>query len=274
MFLSCSSDDELSPEQLPGQTEVPEQTEKLTLSVGHVVNTEEIDVEFDILSGNGEYVASVANEDEAKVSIQQNRVKVNLLRNNAGITITDKKNQSVSLRINSSAKSLVPANYSVIIENGDTYTMKNVTFGAGGYTLQKISGTSADARVLENGAINIKSLEPGNSYYKITDKRGTTAVFEVLVTSSFFLESNQLDVKVVNDQKASVWLKLGEGDWRIVESTSSPAIEKVVVIEKGDIDKKFDILSITTSKGSVKGIASIRLQDRAGNYAFVTVHVQ
>jgi len=268
LCAACNSDDELA------TPELPEQIQKLELSVGRVVQTEEVDLEFDILNGNGGYTAVVLSEEDAKVSVDGNKVKVNLLRNNVSITVTDKKEQSISLLIYSSAKSLTPHNYGIFIESGDTHTMKDIAFGSGGYSIHKIKGTSADVDVTQNDHIKVSGLQPGNSYYKIIDKRGTSADFEVMVTSSFYLISNRLEVTAVNDQIASVWLKWGGGGWKIVQSTLSPAIEKVTLMEKADIDKKYDILSIVSSKNEVKGVATIWLKDKTGNDAVITVRVQ
>jgi hypothetical protein len=268
LFAACNSDDQLA------TPELPEQIQKLELSVGPVVQTEKVDLEFDILHGNGGYTVGVSSEEDAKVSVDGNKVKVNLLRNNVSITVIDKKEQSTSLLIYSSAKSLTPHNYGIFIESGDTYTMKDIAFGSGGYSIHKIKGTSADVNVTENDHIKVSGLQPGNSYYKIIDKRGTSAAFDVMVTSSFHLTSNRLELTAVNDQTASVWLKWGEGDWKIVRSILSPAIEKVTLMEKADIDKKYDILSIVTAKNEVKGVATIWLKDKAGNDAVVTVRVE
>jgi hypothetical protein len=268
LCAGCSSEDELA------TPELPELIRKLELSVGPVVQTEEVDFEFDILDGNGGYTVGVSSEEGAKISVIGNKVKVNLLRNNVSITVTDKKNQSTSLSIYSSAKSLTPHNYGIFIETGDTYTMKDIGFGSGGYSIQKVKGTSADVGVTENDHIKVSGLQPGNSYYKIIDKRGASAAFEVMVTSSFHLTSNRLEVTAVNDQIASVWLKWGGGGWKIVQSILSPAIQKATLMEKADIDKKYDILSIVTSKNETKGVATIRLKDKVGNDAAITVRVQ
>uniref|UniRef100_UPI00388EF9D2 hypothetical protein n=1 Tax=Arcticibacter sp. TaxID=1872630 RepID=UPI00388EF9D2 len=253
--------------------ESPEQIAKLELSVGPIVQTEEVDLEFDILKGNGGYTVGVSSEEEAKVKIDGNKVKVNLLRNNASITVTDQKEQSVSLLISSSAKSLTPHNYGIFVESGDTYTMKDIAFGAGGYSVHKIGGTSADVEVTADGYIRVTGLQPGNSYYKIVDQRGTSASFDVMVVAAFDLTSNRLEVTAVNDQRASVLLKWGEGGWRIVKSDLSPAVEKASVLEKADIDKKYDVLSIATAKNGAKGVATIWLQDKDGNEAVITVRV-
>ncbi len=268
LFTACSSDDDFN-------LKADEVIKELTLSVksGNVY-TDGVDFEFDILKGNGEYTVSVSNEEDARVAIDGSKVKINLLKNTAVVTVSDKKKQSASVVINSTAKSLIPTDYSLFISGGDVFTMKDVAFGDGGYTIGKIKGTSADVIVAENDHIKVTGLKPGNSYYKIKDKRGSTAPLEICVISSYDLTDNNIEITAVNDQRVSVVLKRGDGDWKLVGDPLSPVIQKVTLLPKGDIDRKYDVLQIETSKDDAKGIAAIQLKDKSGNSAFITVKVQ
>ncbi len=249
-------------------------TVNLKLSVDGQVYTEDVDFEFEIIEGNGGYMVSVSGDEDkdAKVTINGSKVTVNLLSSMAFIIITDQKQQSTHIEINSSAESLAPHSYGVSMDVGRTYTLKNITFGAGGYTLRKIKGTSAEATMIENDCIKITGLKPGNSYYKIIDKRGTTAPLNISVDRSYDLINNNIEITAISDQTVFVILKWGEGDWMLVEEPSS-AILKIFLMKKADIDKKYDVLQIDTSR-DVKGTVMIRLKDKAGNYAWITVKVQ
>lgn len=268
VLAGCSTKDDLIAE--------PEAIKKeLSLSVkpGQIY-TNNIDFEFEILDGNGGYTVSVSNDKDARATIEGNKVKVNLLRSTASVTVTDKDDQSASVVINSSAKSLIPSGYGIFIDNGTSYTMKDISFGEGGYTIEKIKGTSAEVVVVENDELKVIALKPGNSYYNIVDKRGTKAKFEVYVTTTYDLSSKNLEIAAINDQIISVIIKQGVGDWKIVGEQSYPIFKKLTMISKGDKDKKYDILNIATSENEAKGSIKIPLQDKAGNTAYVTVNLR
>lgn len=268
MLAGCSKKDDLIAE--------PEAVKKeLSLSVkpGNIY-TSNIDFEFEILDGNGGYTVSVSNEEDARATVEGNIVKVNLLKNTASITVTDKDDQSASVVINSSAKSLTPTEYGIFIDNGTSYTMKDISFGEGGYTIEKIKGTSAEVVVTGNDELRVSAVKPGNSYYKIVDKRGTKAKFEVYVTTAYDFSSKTLEINAINDQIISIIIKQGVGDWKIIGDQTSPIFKKLTMISKGDKDKKYDILNIATSENEAKGIITIPLQDKAGNTAYVTVNVR
>ena len=266
LFVACSSDDDpVNPED--------DIIKDLKLSVEGYIETEDIEFEFEILEGNGGYTADV-NEEDAKVTIEGTKVKVELLSFNAGITISDKKEQSQSIVIRSLAESLVPHGYGISMDVGTSSVMSEIKFGAGGYSLKKIKGTSAEATLDENGLVNVTSIKPGNTYYKIIDKRGTTADLTIWVFEVYDLTTNSLDINAINDQSISVRLKWGEGNWQLVKDPASPLIEKLSIMEKGNITKEYDILQIDTSKDNVRGTALIQLKDKAGNLATIKLNIE
>ncbi len=256
------------------EPQIEEVLNELKFSVQGAVYTEGIDFEFDILEGNGGYTVSVSPEESAKVTILENKVKIDLLSNSTSVTISDKKQKSRSVAINSTANSLSNIHYGIFINSGGTYTMKDLSFGAGGYTIEKIKGTSAEVFVLGSDHIKITGLKPGNSYYRIRDSRGSAAPLEVMVTSTFDLTDYHLEIAAVNDQIVSIIIKQGNGNWKLVEEPLSPIFEKITLMPKADSDKKYDVLQINTSKDDAKGIATVHLKYQAGNTASVTFSVQ
>ena len=272
LFMACARDNDLSP-QPEDILQVEEVVNELRLSVHGSVNTEDVDFEFDILGGNGQYAVNVLPEEGAKASIQGNKVKINLLSNSVSVTVSDKKQKSSSVSINSTSETLIKKNYGLFISSGNTSTMKHVIFGAGGYTIEKTKGTSAEVIVLEKDHIKVTGLKPGNSYYRIKDKRGSTALLEVMVTSTFDLTDSHMEIPAVNDQVVSIIIKRSNADWKLIGEPSSLIFEKVTIIPKGNT-VKHDVLQIDTSKDNAKGIATVHLKDQAGNTASITVRIQ
>jgi hypothetical protein len=269
LFVACSSDDnDWNPQTEPEPGEI---WKNLKLSVEGDVETDGTDYEFEILEGNGEYTADV-DEEFAKVTITGNKVKVELLRCRVFIIIQDKIGQNAYVYINSSAESLVSIGYGLIMDTDSEYTIKDIRFGAGGYILEKIKGTSAEAVVTEEDYIKVTALEPGKTYYKIKDKRGTTSKLEIIITDNYDLEGNNLTITTTNAQVINVILKQGEG-WELVSTPSSPAIKRITLHTKGHIDG-YDTLQIDTSEDDAKGEALIQIKDKSGNYASITVKIQ
>ena len=269
LFAACSSDDK---DLDPGTEPQPEEIWKnLKLSVEGDVETDGINYEFEILEGNGGYTADV-DEEFAKVTITDNKVKVELLRCMVSVIIQDKTGQNAIVYINSSAESLVSIGYGLIMDTDNEYTMKDIKFGAGGYILEKIKGTSAEAVVTEEDYIKVTSIEPGKTYYKIQDKRGTTSKLDITITDNYDLEGDNLTINTTNAQVINVTFRKGEG-WELVGNPSSPAIKRIVLHTKGHIDG-YDTLQIDTSEDDAKGEALIQVKDRSGNYASIRVNIQ
>lgn len=276
IFAACSTDDKAATdlEEVEDVKELKLSANGDDLTAGENLYTDDVDFEFEIIEGNGGYTLELSDDESAKFSFEENKVKVNLLKSQANITISDKKEKTTSFSIVSTSQSLVSSGYGISIEKGKTHKM-NISFGAGGYSIEKSKGESSTITVTEDDDLEVTGLKPGNSYYTIKDKRGSTAPLEVLVPSFYDLTENKLEIKAINDQVISIVLKWGEGDWKIVESqTSSPIIEQVFLMSKGDQEKKYDILQIDTSKDDGKGIATVGLKDSLGNKAYVIVRIE
>lgn len=270
LLFSCSSSDD--------------EIHKLEFSVEGPIMTGNVDYEFNIDSGNGGYVATVSQtdgDDDAIVTIDGNKVTVNILAKDskhAEITITDKKNQTASLSIASAHKSLqkIP-DYGIYLDEGQTSTMNEIEFGAGGpYTIEKVRGKASTA-IVENGKIKITSHELGDTYYKVKDRRGTVTS---LITKTVLVEemtktSNSLDITAINNLSVSIKLTWGE-EWEIVTSTSniieSISVGRPINAEPGSESDYDFILISTVDKGS--GTDSATLKDKDGNMATVKITIK
>lgn len=268
-FSACSSDDITTPE-IP---EIPETINILKLSVSGILYTDDVDYTFNIEDGNGGYKVEVSDNENAKARIEGNKVIVELLSNSPVlVTVSDKKEQTATVSVTSYSKSLVSSGYGIFMAKDDISKME-LGFGAGGYTIELLKGTSANA-VIEDDKVKVTALEHGNSYFLVTDKRGSTARFEANIVAFYDLTSDKLSVGAVNDQIISIKLLQGTG-WQISAIGSSGCIENVYMMPKGDIDKKYDILQINTTKDETKkGIGTVKIKDKDGNTADITIVVQ
>ena len=275
LVCACSS---------PLEESLPEvETKELKLSTPNensgIVETAELEVELEIIDGNGEYLASVSETDgepDAKVAITGNKIKVDLLtRNIVELTITDKKFQKATVQIRSTHKSLEVPSFGLLLSEGQTYVMKDIQFGAGGpYTIESIKGNASTATI-ENDGITVTSKKLGNTYYKLKDKRGTVALFEVSTTLNVDLTTNYLELEGNNTMSVTVNLPK-DTDWLVLSSTEK--VTESVKVER-PIDPKtgshvdYQVLFINTSDDS-KGTDTITLKNKDGELAVVRIWVR
>ena len=272
LVTACSKDNSIDSEiDIP---DIDDMGQVLKLSVAGLVTTDKFDFELDILSGNGEYEITTSDEGAAKVSIEGNKVTVHLLTRDVYLTVSDKSDQSVWLNILSSAKELIPNSYTLLLPKDKTHTM-DIGFGVGGYEIETIKGSSATSFVTEDDNIKVTANTVGNSYFMLTDKRGSTAPLAILVPSYYDLLVNEnLKITASNDERVNITLKRSEGDWSFVNKPSSPLIIDATLLSRANFEITNDILQFDTNKDNMKGSITIYLQDSLGNRASVTVEVK
>lgn len=259
LFVSCSSDDD---KQIP-----EEPVHRLEISCNRDLRIDDYDFEFDVLDGNGGYEVEFAQEGSGKATIDGDKVTIHLLTNRVNFTLKDQRGESLDITVYSTLEALIPTSYSVFSWNGNT-SVNSIYFGVGGYILEKISGNSAEVEVLEDDRIRIVPLRGGPSFYKLTDKRGTTADYRVDVGELYELTGNTLDITAVNDQLIQINLRTwGEGEWEFIGDPSSGLFERVILQPGGTS------LQIKTSPERALGRTFIKLKDKAGNQATIQVTI-
>ncbi|NDV94588.1 hypothetical protein D0T84_06585 [Dysgonomonas sp. 521] len=269
-FVSCGSDSVID----RGDDEDNEPVKELLLSVDNgnrTLSFDGIETEFEILDGNGDYTVTSSDENAAKVRLEGTKVYVDFIsyHTDVTITVTDKKSQQKSLSMVSYAKSLVSPGHTLFTELGKTYIDKYVSFGAGGYTIETISGTSAKATVNENDEIVVEGIEFGNSYFKITDRRGTTATYDVIVIATYELDSESMSISAKRDQIISIKLLYGNG-WKLVDFTN--ALFDGVYMHNAT-DTECASVQVDTSK-EVIGQGVVKIINDEGQPAVITISVE
>lgn len=235
------------------------------------VETNEVDYEFEIIDGNGTYnidVSKTDGDEDAKVTLNGNRVKVNLLAAaGAELTITDKEAQKATLKIKSTSRLLEVPSFSLILSTDQSYIISNFSFGAGApYTLITEKGEASTAKFVEEG-IKVTNNRLGNTYFKIKDKRGTTANLKVSNILNTDLTSNYLELEGYNTMSITVNFPKNQ-DWFIVDNsknaiattsiarpldtkTNAPVDYQVLFIETKDIGKGSDTITLRNKNGEL-----------------------
>lgn len=258
-----------------------EPVKDLVLSVGNngYFSTDGLSYQFEILDGNGGYKATASKnrfgEDAAKVTIDGTKVTVDLLEQFVSITITDQKGETASVSIRTSHESLTQVGYCVSLEEGDSCVMDYVDFGAGQYSAMLWEGNSAEVTVTPDDRVWIKSLKPGNSYYKLTDWRGTSVLLEVYSCAVYTLTSDFLSIDSERDQVTHIALKYGEGGWKLLtKAYDERFIDLFAVHTMGNVKENCDSLQINAAKNAVAGKTDIVLMDKAGNVAVIHLWIR
>lgn len=270
-FISCGSDNVFD----RGGDEDIEPTKELKLSLDNKKGTiyfEEVETEFDILDGNGDYTVISSDENIAKARVEGTKVYVDFIGyyTSVTITVTDKREQQKSISMLSHSESLVSPNHTLLTEKGKTYIDKYINFGAGGYTIELIKGNSAEATVNENDEIVVEALKYGTTYFKITDKRGTTATYNVIVIAQYNLESENIIIPTTRDQILYIRLLYGK-NWNIIDSSKS--FFGIVSVHGANEFTEYESLQIDTPKDIV-GQGSVTIKNDEGQIATINVKVE
>ena len=271
LTYACSSpSEEIQPEEI---------TKELKLSISEELVTDTLAVSFEVLQGNGEYLATVsktAGEQDANVMITGNKISLELLTGKAvELTITDKQLKTTTVKLRSTAESLKPVNFGLHLSEGQTYLMQDVHFGSGGpYSIKSYRGDASMATIEATG-IKVTSNKLGNTYYILKDKRGMVSFFDVSTILVADLSNNHLELEGNNTMSAHVNMPKNT-DWHILSSTGK--VTETVKIER-PIDPKtgspvdFQVLFINTSDDG-KGKDTITLKNKAGDLAVVSILVR
>jgi hypothetical protein len=262
-FTACGSDDDA--------TEIPAPEYDLKLSIDHnkIHWIKDIDFDFDILSGNGSYTAVIADEDIARVSVEDSIVHINFIRNGyTKLTVTDVTGRSIELSFSVYNPTLVSSNYTVFMEKGQVTSIGDLSFfGSGtGYKVDNMKGGSVMLVISETELV-IAANNFGNTYCDIVDSRGTKMPLTVIVVAIHELTSNVLNITMNSDQRASIKCLWGKG-WKI--TSESPFCKSVILTsQKAD---GYDILQLDSAP-DMFGSGTILLMDKDGNIAQVNITI-
>lgn len=268
LLTGCDNDDESL--NNGGNESEPEVELKLSIDDKNPHWVEDTDVEFDILSGNGGYEVTVENEDIAKASVKETKVSVNFICNGyTKLTVTDTTKRSVQLSFSVYNPTLIPNNYTVFSEKGTTTTIEDLSFfGSGsGYRVESVKGTSARLKI-EGKMLTIEALDHGNTYCDVIDGRGTKMPFTAIVVAVYELASENLNVIMKKDQRASISCVWGEG-WQIILSHEL-CKASIIPASKPDGHDTLQIDSYPDKSGN----CTITLKNKEGKTAQVYVSVE
>lgn len=238
----------------------------------YFAKTENKSFEFEIIDGNGGYITKI--QENCKVTIDGNSVKVELLDQYSLLTITDKHNKSQSIRIESLNEILnYNVSYSISSDLSQKHSIINhIDFGVGNYSVENLSGNSAEIEVDDNDVLHITALNGGTSYFDIIDERGMRRDLCVSISITYNVGSNY--IKVSSDQTVKIKFNHDE-QWRIDDGKQDydcDDFEFIVMHKASKYDKEHDYLQISTAKESFGITGIIRVVDKNDNKAYIGIN--
>ena len=280
--LSCSKE-ELITEDTKEEKAVNElifsidDRQHLTLADGQVfeniysAETDGLNFSFDIIDGNGAY--KVEHQKDCKVTIEGNRVSVELLKSFSILTIVDKDEKKESVWVRSSSETFANHEYLFLDLSQKQVTHNHFKFGTGGYTAEKIHGSSAEITVI-NDILNIKALKGGTTYFYIVDKEGEKRFFDVSVGETYYINGTYIDIKAVHDQTINVMFKSSE-KWRVADGEvekHKDLLLHLVMHDATKYNKEHSSLQITITKDEKVALQrSIKVVNEKGNVAYINL---
>ena len=190
-----------------------------------------------ILSGNGDYVVTSANEEVIKAELDGNKVKLYAVegKNHAQgvVYVKDKCNQRAKILVTTQATFELKLNKNLVtlysqVEGADQATVKIYT-GNGGYTvgLHQVDGNLPSCLELHTEKLEteeqftIKGLSEGSVELEVKDQKGKTAYLTVNVIAPKPILTDMDGKQVLinsNQGKAQVKIISGNGEYRILKA--------------------------------------------------------
>lgn len=267
---ACSDDDDKKNNERPGNlVELQVDVNEINIAQGDTRTV-------NITSGNGEYVATSANEEVVVAEIDGNVVKLTAVEghNNAQgvVYVSDKYFQRTKILVNTAAEFELKLNKTLFtlysqVEGSDEALIKIYT-GNGGYSLEVIDDKNCievDQSTLEDTeSFMVKGIAQGNAEIKITDQKGKEAFvnLNVIAPKQITTDADEKGV-LINSNQGSQQVKIltGNGEYKVLDAGDA----KIIRLEVYG--------NVVTVTGRKAGETSFTLTDAKGQVS-QTIHVK
>ena len=211
---------------------------KLSIDTSETIFMQDVSTSFTIIGRNGNYRVSSSNESRARVTLQDNKVLVDFLKNGTvAIHVIDDENHSETVVFYVSDPSLdyVDGHSMSLIYNPESSFLREnktkLTFGDGNYSIMEISGNCAGLKIADQNLV-VTPQQMGKMSFKVEDGRGSSIPFNLSVfdpnpaytTSTVeyeMISSERLEIKAENHQLILVKLTWGSGKYYVSPITTS-----------------------------------------------------
>lgn len=233
--------------------------------------TNTLNFSFDIIDGNGEY--EIEFQEHCKATISNNKVSVDLLKQNSIVTIVDKHKKKESIWIESSSETFKQHQYLYFDLSQKQIAFDRFNFGEGEYTAEKIHGNSAEIRII-NDILYIKALKGGTTYFYIIDKMGEKRALDVSIGETYYFNNNQLNIQAVHDQTINIMF-INSEKWRVADGEEEKHKDLFIHLVMHNANKqqeKYSNLQITITKNEdITLLGSIKIINNEGDVAYINL---
>lgn len=226
-LCACNDDDDNKNNEIPDDSvELKVDTEEISIAQGDTRTV-------NIMSGNGEYVVTSANEEVVTAEVEGNAVKLTAVKgqNNAqGIVyVRDKYYQRAKILVNTAAEFELKLNKTLFtlysqVEGADEAFIKIYT-GNGGYSLEVIDENNCievDRSTLEDTeSFTVKGVGQGNAEIKVTDQQGKEAFvnLNVIAPKQITTDADEKGILIkANQGSQQVKILTGNGEYQIYDA--------------------------------------------------------
>lgn len=226
-LCACNDDDDNKNNEIPDDSvELKVDTEEISIAQGDTRTV-------NIMSGNGEYVVTSANEEVVTAEVEGNAVKLTAVKgqNNAqGIVyVRDKYYQRAKILVNTAAEFELKLNKTLFtlysqVEGADEAFIKIYT-GNGGYSLEVIDENNCievDQSTLEDTeSFTVKGVGQGNAEIKVTDQQGKEAFvnLNVIAPKQITTDADEKGILIkANQGSQQVKILTGNGEYQIYDA--------------------------------------------------------
>lgn len=270
-FCACSDDNDDQNNGIPADmVELKVDANEMNIVQGEtrVVN---------IVSGNGEYTVTSANEEVVTAEIDGNKIKLTAVpgENNAQgvVYLKDKYYQRVKIQVNTATEfdlKLKETSYTLYSNvEGEDEAMVEICTGNGGYSLE-IEDENQCVEILGKDQLEdtekfiVKGIGQGNAEIKVLDRKGKEAfvTLEVIAPKPILTDADE-DVILMkaNQGKKQVEITSGNGEYKVLDAGDTKIIRLEIYGNKVTVyGKKAGETSFTLTDAKKQVSQSIRVK--------------
>lgn len=224
---------------------------KVSLEYSGLYLAERVQIEFSIISGNGQYDVFSSDKTAASTSIAENVVTVKFHKHaEVDIIITDGANESLTIPMKCLSDEITASAIYLNLRKGQTYIL---SLRSGGYYILTSDNEYVESSI-EGKDLHITAIREGETRLRVVDANGQPVDIllrignpdpsQVSSEVDYNWDSGNLNFPVGRDQLTRIHLRWAKGDVRGFGWSASHDYGRIINLASDD---EYPILEIVTS---------------------------
>lgn len=210
--------------------------------------------QISIVSGNGNYKLTVADENVATATLNGNQIVLNGLKNGTTIvTVVDwaKYSSVLNVRVKEDFDLTLEKAELAMYLNENPYEEVSITTGNGGYEIQSSDENVATAVLTESGKVAVTAISCGHCEVKVKDADGLEQKIAVTVYDDHLVLADMGGKVWLVDETADIEIVSGNGEYQIQNENPDTASAELIdnIIRVKGLKKGETILTVTDKMG-------------------------